>query len=85
MPSIPANELKIRGVSVIEQALSDSTEAVLSVRGQDKYVVMRLEQYTHLRSCELEAAILEARNDLRAGRFVTESPAEHLKRLEAMG
>ena len=85
MPSISANELKTRGVSAIERALSDSTEAVLSVRGRDKYVIMSQEHYTHLRSCELEAAVLEARNDLREGRFITERPEDHLKRLEAMG
>ena len=55
MPNIPANELKTRGVTAIEQALADSTEAIVSVRGKDKYVVMSFEQYSHLRTCELEA------------------------------
>jgi hypothetical protein len=54
------------------------------VRGKDKYVVMSFEQYSHLRTCELEAAIHETRNDLAEGRFVTESPADHLRRIEAM-
>ena len=84
MPSIPANELKTRGVTAIEQALADRTEAIVSVRGKDKYVVMSFEQYAHLRSCELEAAIHEARKDLAEGRFVSESPVDHLKRIEAM-
>ena len=55
MPSIPANELKTRGVTAIEQALAENTEAIVSVRGKDKYVVMSFEQYSHLRTCELEA------------------------------
>lgn len=84
MPNIPANELKTRGVTAIEQALADSTEAIVSVRGKDKYVVMSFEQYSHLRTCELEAAIHETRKDLAEGRFITESPADHLKRLETM-
>ena len=84
MPNIPANELKTRGVTAIEQALADSTEAIVSVRGKDKYVVMSFEQYSHLRTCELEAAIHETRKDLAEGRFITESPAAHLKRLEEM-
>ena len=33
MPSIPANELKTRGVTAIEQALAENTEAIVSVRG----------------------------------------------------
>ena len=41
MSSIPANELKIRGVSVIEQALKGSSEVIVSVRGKDKYVVIK--------------------------------------------
>jgi hypothetical protein len=84
MPSIPANELKTRGVTAIEQALADSSEAIVSVRGQDKYVVMSFEQYAHLRTCELEAAIHETRKDLAEGRFVTESAADHVKRIAAM-
>ena len=48
MSSIPANELKIRGVSVIEQALKGSSEAIVSVRGKDKYVVMKIDHYSYL-------------------------------------
>lgn len=59
MKNIPANELKTRGVTAIEQALVDSTEAVVSVRGKGKYVVMSFEQYCHLRTYELEAEIHE--------------------------
>ena len=84
MASIPANELKIRGVSAIEQALEDSSEAIVSVRGKDRYVVMSFEQYSHLRTCELEAAIHAARDDIAAGRFVAESPEAHLARLDAI-
>lgn len=84
MPSIPANALKTRGVTAIEQALAENTEAVVSVRGKDKYVVMSFEQYSHLRTCELKAAIHETRKDLAEGRFVTEGPADHVKRIEAI-
>ena len=84
MSSISANELKTRGVSAIEQALADSSEAIVSVRGKDKYVVMSFEQYSHLRTCELEAGIHEARVDMAAGRYVRESAVDHLNRLDAM-
>ena len=67
MANIPANELKTRGVKAIEQALADSTEAIVSVRGKDKYVVMSFEQYSYLRTCELDAAIHETRKDLAEG------------------
>ena len=84
MSSIPANELKVRGVSAIEHALRGSSEAIVSVRGKDKYVVMEVDHYSYLRSCELEAAVHEARADLAAGRILRESPEAHLERLDAM-
>ena len=45
---------------------------------------MDFEQYSHLRTCELEAAIQASRADIEAGNYVAESPDEHLKRLDAM-
>ena len=81
MNSISANDLKTRGVSAIERALADQPEVSLTVRGQAKYVVMRREQYAHLRECELEAALAESKTDLDAGRFVKESVEKHIKRL----
>ena len=83
MASICANELKTHGVKAIEQVLADNTEAIVSVRGKNKYVVMSFEQYSHLRTCELETAFHETRSDLAEGRIVTETPAEHLRRVEA--
>lgn len=37
-----------------------------------------------LRECELDAALAETRADLAAGRFVEESAAEHLARLDRL-
>lgn len=81
MNTISANDLKTKGVGAIEQALADQQEASVTVRGQPKYVVMSHEQYTHLRECELEAALAESKADLDAGRFVKESVEQHIKRL----
>lgn len=82
MSTISANDLKTKGVSAIEAALEQQPEAVISVRGKDRYVVMDLAHYHHLRECELEAALAETRAELAAGRFVKESPEEHLARLD---
>ena len=81
MNTISANDLKTKGVSAIELALEGQQEASVTVRGQMKYVVMSREQYTHLRECELEAALAESKADLDAGRFVRESVEQHIKRL----
>ncbi len=84
MTHISANDLKTKGVAAIEAALAQQTEAIVSVRGKERFVVMDLSHYQYLRECELEAALSETRAELAAGRFVKESPEAHLQRLEAM-
>jgi PHD/YefM family antitoxin component YafN of YafNO toxin-antitoxin module len=81
MSSISANTLKTQGVSAITEALASATEAVVSVRGKDRFVVMDIEQYHYLRECELAAALAESQADIAAGRFVQESVDAHMQRL----
>jgi len=84
MSSISANELKTKGISAIEALLENQPEAIISVRGKDRFVVMDIAHYHYLRECELDAALAETRADLAAGRFVTESPDDHLARVDAL-
>ena len=84
MSHISANDLKTKGISAIELALSTASEALVSVRGKDKFVVMDMAHYHYLRECELDAALAQTRADLAAGRMVQESPEAHLARLDAM-
>ena len=84
MPTISANELKTKGVAVIEAQLAGQSEAVISVRGKDRYVVMDLAHYHYLRECELEAALAETRADLAAGRYAQNSPEAHLAHIESL-
>lgn len=81
MKAITANELKTKGVASIEAALAEQAEAIISVRGQDRYVVMDMEAYNRLRVCELDAALFQARQEIAAGKGVEESVEEHLDRL----
>lgn len=83
MSSISANDLKTKGVYAIEAELAHQLEVIISVRGKDRFVVMDIAHYHYLRECELEAALAETRANLAAGRFVKESAAEHLARLDA--
>ena len=82
MSDISANDLKTKGVSAIEAVLAHQPEAVISVRGKGRFVVMDLEHYHYLRECELESALAQTRADLAEGRFVKESAEEHLARLK---
>jgi predicted transcriptional regulator len=82
MSHISANDLKVKGIAAIEAALTEAPEAIVSVRGKDKFVVMAIARYHYLRECELDAAIAETKADLAAGRFTTESVEAHVAWLE---
>ncbi|MBK6718128.1 MAG: type II toxin-antitoxin system Phd/YefM family antitoxin [Burkholderiales bacterium] len=84
MSQLTANDLKVRGVAAIEEVLNGQTEAVISVRGKERFVVMEVAQYHYLRECELEAALAQSRADLAAERAVQESAADHLARMERL-
>lgn len=84
MPHLTANDLKTKGVAAIEAMLEQHSEAIVSVRGKERFVVMDIAQYHYLRECELEAALAETRADLAAGRFVQESPEEHVARVKSL-
>jgi len=83
MSDLTANDLKTRGVSAIEQALAGSSEVVVTVRGKQRYVVMDMVQYQHLRERELDAALAEALADVAAGRATRENAEAHVARLMA--
>lgn len=84
MTTISANALKTQGVSAIADALADAPEAVVSVRGKDRFVVMDIAHYHYLRECELAAALAESDADLAAGRSIAESVDAHMARLAAL-
>ncbi len=81
MISITASELKTKGVSALEPVLQANDEAVITVRGKDKYVVVNVEQYNKLREYELEVALMEARADIANGDVERESVEDHIKRI----
>lgn len=82
MSIITAAELKKRGVSALEPMLADEGEAVITVRGKSRYVVMTMAAYEKLRDSELAQALSEAKADYAAGRVLDKSVASHLKRLD---
>jgi hypothetical protein len=84
MSTLSANDLKTGGVAAIEAALSGQPEAIISVRGKDRFVVMDVAHYHYLRECELDAALAQSQADVAAGRFVAESAQAHAARLDAL-
>jgi hypothetical protein len=82
MSTVEAGELKRRGVSALAPALAEDDEAVITVRGKGRYVVVKMETYVKLREAELEQAVRETRADYAAGRIADQSIKAHLKRLD---
>ena len=78
---LTANELKTKGITRLEEVTSSGEEAIISVRGKHRFVVVSIEQYNHLRECELEAAIAETERDLADGNVIQEPIEDHIKRI----
>ena len=84
MKTITANELKTKGVTSIDAALAEQEEAIISVRGKNRYVVMGMDAYNRLRVCELEGALYQAKREIAEGKGLEESVNEHIARLRQL-
>jgi len=82
MSTVVAGEIKKRGVSAFAAALEEDGEAVITVRGKSRYVVMTMAKYNELRESELTQAIRETRADYEAGRISDKSVEDHMRRLD---
>ena len=78
---ITANDLKTKGVTLLDDETSDGSEVIITVRGKSKYVVLPIDKYNYLRECELDTALLESQKDLKEGKFIKESVVKHIKRI----
>lgn len=78
---ITANDLKVKGISAIDELVNDNYGVVITVRGIEKYVILPIEEYNQLREFELEAAIQESRKEIAEGKYFTGSIEEHMKRI----
>lgn len=82
MNNLTANELKTKGVSILDEILKDDHEATITVRGHTKYVIMDMERYSELRIQDLKAAYNDTMEDIKNGDYIEESVADHIKRLD---
>ncbi|SFV57556.1 HigA protein (antitoxin to HigB) [hydrothermal vent metagenome] len=79
---ISANDLKVKGVSLLDNLLSTLDEVLISVRGKNKYVVVDMARYEYLRECELEQAYRDVQADIQTGNSKVMTAEEHLKELD---
>ncbi len=78
---ITANELKVKGISAIDESAEDNQSVVITVRGEEKYVILPIDEYNQLREMELEYAIRESKRDIEEGRYFAGSIEEHVNRV----
>jgi PHD/YefM family antitoxin component YafN of YafNO toxin-antitoxin module len=79
---ISANDLKVKGVSLLDNLFSTLDEVLISVRGKNKYVVVDMARYEYLRECELEQAYREVQADIENGKSKVITAEEHIKALD---
>jgi PHD/YefM family antitoxin component YafN of YafNO toxin-antitoxin module len=80
MVYVTANDLKKKGVSLLDEVIGEE-EAIITVRGKGKYVVIAMDTYNQFRELELETALTQARRDIKAGQGIAESVDKHIKRI----
>ncbi len=82
MKSITANDLKIKGITLLDQLVSSEQGAFITVGGREQYVILSIEAYNYLRECELDAALAESEKDNQAVKSHCGTIEDHLKRLK---
>lgn len=78
---ITANEVKTKGVALFGKILQTADELVINVRGKNKYVVLDIERYNEFRQNELDIAHMKVMQDIKEGRYKTQSAAEQVAEL----
>ena len=82
---ITANDLKVKGIKALQSELKDNDEAIISFRGEPKYIVIDFKRYDKLREIELDEAYLQAMKEIKQGNYKSietdEDLENHLKDL----
>jgi hypothetical protein len=54
--TLTANDLKTKGISTVDAIAKNGLETFITVRGEQKYVIVTTAEFNRLRECELSAA-----------------------------
>jgi len=79
--TVSANDLKIKGVSILESVMKKNSEALITIRGKITYIVIPHEKYNNFREYELLSALEESRKDIALKRYKKGSIEAHIKRI----
>ncbi len=78
---VTAQELKTKGISIADSFAAQGLETVITVRGEEKYVILPKAQYYTLKEHELAIALSESEQDLKNGKYHETSIEEHISRI----
>ena len=78
---VSANDIKTKGVTLLDKLFEKASEVIINVRGKNKYVVIDIERYKQLRELELDRLYEETMQEIKEGRFKTQSVEVHLNEL----
>jgi prevent-host-death family protein len=76
--TIMANDIKTKGVSLFDSLLEKAEEIIINVRGKNKFVVVDIERYKHLRALELDKAYLDTMQNITVNKYKTLDSGEKL-------
>jgi len=80
--SITAQELKTKGTKILSEKTKIDGEAFITLRGENKFVVLTVDKYDSMRESELELAFKQAQDDISQGKFKVKNASEHVKDLK---
>lgn len=77
------HDLKRTGFSKLKQMFSNEPDIIIQERGKDACVLVDIDHYSYLRECELEVALLKAKNEIAKNKC-TIGAENHIRQLESM-
>ena len=77
---VAANDLKKKGVKLIDELIKKGDDIIISVRGKQKYVIIDIDKYEKLKDSEIELAYIEAMKDFKEKKYHTDIEA-HIKNI----
>lgn len=73
--------LKRTGLAKIKQMFLAEPDIIIQDHGKDTCVLVDLDYYGYLRSCELEIALIKAKKEIANGQYTT-NVEQHIKCIE---
>jgi hypothetical protein len=79
--TLSLQDLKRTGFNKLKQMFNNEPDILIQERGKDVCVLVDLDYYNHLKTCELEASLIQAKQEIANGKYTTDVKA-HIETLE---